>query len=181
MKRFQTITRNGSTLLVKRGSVTEEHLFGSEEEASSRLAIIEEAFSWVGTPFVDCACVKGRAGAVDCAMLLRECYVRTGRLEDFDPRPYPPRWHVHKNEERFIDWLEKLGARETDTPQLADIVVWRFGRTFSHGAILVNSKEVVHAYYAAGMTMLSSIDEPVLGMRIDGKRRERKFFDVWSK
>jgi hypothetical protein len=181
MERFQKTERIGSTVNIRRGDRHEVHEFGTEQEAISRVEIITEAFSWIGTPFVDCACVKGRGGAVDCAMLLRECYVKTGRLEDFDPRPYPPRWHVHKDEERFLDWLIRLGAKETSTPKLADIVVWKFGRTYSHGAILVNSQEVVHAYYAAGMTMMNRLDEPVLGVQVNNKPRPVKFFDVWSR
>lgn len=183
MNKFQTITQEGNRLLVKRAGRLEQHDFKSDAEAKGRLGIIEEAFSWLGTPFVNNGDIKGPNGAVDCAMLLRRCYVDTGRLEAFDPRPYPPSWHVHQSEELFIKWIEKLGGIETDKPQLADIAIYQFGRCFSHGAVIVNSKEIVHAFAGAGMCLLSRMDEPVLAYRAQASQqypRPIRFYNVWG-
>lgn len=180
----QTMECTGSTVTIQRGSRAEVHTFASPEEAQGRMAIVEEALTWVGTPFVNCADIKGPAGAVDCAMLLVRCYVDTGRLAPFDPRPYPPNWHIHRNEQRFLGWIQdRLGAHEVLEPKLGDVVIWQFGRCFAHGAILINTAEVVHAYAIAGMTLVSGLTEPSLDkVTLAGKDypRPRKFFDVWT-
>jgi len=162
----------------------EAHTFATEAEAAGRAAIVREALSWVGTPFVDCGDVKGPNGAVDCAMLLVRCYVDTGRLAPFDPRPYSPRHMLHSNEQRFLGWIEdRLGAREVARPRLGDMVIWQFGRCFSHGAILINSEEVVHAYAHARACLVSRLDEhPLCFAVLLGREVPRpvKYFDVWS-
>ena len=174
----------GATVSVDRADGgTELHRFESEAEAIARAAFVAEALSWVGTPFRDCADIKGREGAVDCAMLLVRCSVDTGLLAPFDPRPYAPRWHVHRGEEKFLDWVKtRLGGVEVERPIFGDVVVWQFGRCFSHGAILVNSTEVVHAWAAYRMVTVSPLDEPLLrfmGSRVADIPRPVKFFDVW--
>ena len=50
-------------------------------------------------------------------------------------RPYPPDWHLHRSAERYLDWLfDRTG--EVETPGLGDVIVFKYGRTFSHGAIV---------------------------------------------
>ena len=175
---------SGNSLQVEAPGSPETYTFATPEEAAGRKAFVEEALSWFGTPFVDCSDVKGPKGAVDCAMLLTRCAVDTGLVAPFDPRPYPPRWHVHRDEERFVDWLtEKLGAREIEDLRPGDIAVWKFGRTFSHGAILINSLEVVHAYWANRMVIRTRRDEPYLSqvsVFATVSPRPVRYFDLWS-
>lgn len=178
------ITLTGTTITVAAPRGPETWHFATPEEAAGRAAIIREALSWIGTPFRDCGDIKGPDGAVDCAMLLVRCYVDTGRLAPFDPRPYPPRWHLHRDRERFLEWIEtRLGGRPVESPRPGDVAIWQFGRCFSHGAILINAEEVVHAYAHARMCVTSRLDEHPL--RFVGRGncefpRPVKFFDVWS-
>jgi len=180
----QEMSRDGSTVLITRGARVEEHVFPTPEEAAGRMAIVQEGLSWIGTPFVNCGDIKGRDGAVDCAMLAVRCYVDTGRLAPFDPRPYPPDWHRHKSEQRFLGWIQDtLGACEVEAPRLGDVVVYQFGRCFSHSGITINSTEIVHAFYIAGCVLVSDMDEPVLkSVTLAAKDypRPRKYFDVWN-
>jgi hypothetical protein len=174
----------GNTVVVDAPLGPETHVFATESEAAGRAAIMREGLSWVGTPFRDCGDVKGQNGAVDCAMLLVRSYVDTGHLVSFDPRPYPPRWHLHKDRERFLEWVEeKLGGVRVERPRLGDVVIWQFGRCFSHGAILINSEEVVHAYAPARMCLTSRLDEHPLKFVGRGSHelpRPVRFYDVWS-
>jgi cell wall-associated NlpC family hydrolase len=175
---------DGCTLSVEAPNGTEHHTFATEEEAVGRAAIVREALSWVGTPFVDCGDVKGPNGAVDCAMLLVRCYVDTGRLAPFDPRPYAPRHMLHSSEQRFLGWVEdRVGGKRVDQPRPGDVVIWQFGRCFSHGAILINSEEVVHAYAPARACLISRLDEhPLRFAPMRGREVPRpvRFYDVWS-
>ncbi len=179
----------GCELVVQRRQAEERHAFATAEAAQGRCAFVKEAWSWLGTPFRDCSDIKGPNGAVDCAMLLVRSAVDTGRLSPFDPRkpefggPYSPQWMLHKREERFVDWMVKLGACEVDHPRVGDIVLFQFGHTFSHGAVLVNSEEIVHAWAAAGMVINSMLDEPLLSFLAlpQGKYpRPRRYFDIWG-
>lgn len=178
------ITRIGKTVTVTGPRGSQEHAFGTVEEARARQRFVSEAMSWIGTPFCDHADIKGPGGAVDCAMLLTRCACDTGLLAPFDPRPYPPRWHVHRDEERFIDFLvERFAAREIETPRFGDIAVWKFGRTYSHGGVVISDAEVVHAYFANRMVVRTRRDEPLLSqMQERGEviPRPVRYFDLWS-
>ena len=121
-----------------------------------RRLVVEEARGWLGTPFHHAARVKGapglgrEAGGVDCLMLLAEVYERAGLLPHVDVPFYVPDWHLHRDAERYLEGL--LGyAREIAGPPLpGDVALFRFGRTFSHGAIVVEWPRLIHAYWAAG-------------------------------
>jgi len=181
----ETLARDGAKVIVfPTGRSAETHIFGSEEEAEARLRFVSEGLTWVGTPFADCADVKGPRGAVDCAMLLVRCSVDTGLLPPFDPRPYRPRHMLHRTEQKFLGWVQdKLGGMEVDAPRLGDVIVWQFGKVFSHGAILINATEVVHAYGTARMCLVSRRDEDLLKHMSLGHQnfpRPVKYFDIWK-
>lgn len=116
-----------------------------------RLAVVREALTWLNTPYHHRAHVKG--GGVDCAWLLIEVYAAAGLIDRFDPGEYPMDWMMHRDEERYLYWLEKFGHR-VDTPQPGDAAVWRFGRTFSHGAIVVEWPTIIHARRKASIVTL---------------------------
>ena len=110
--------------------------------------LLAEAKSWVGTPWHHAAALKGVG--VDCAMLLVRCYQSIGVLpEDFDPRPYPRDWHLHRSEERFMDAVLER-AKATKTPKPGDLALYKFGRCYSHGAIVVEWPIVIHSYVTRG-------------------------------
>jgi cell wall-associated NlpC family hydrolase len=179
---FQTLSVDRDRIIITRGARPPEfHQFATPAEAKARAAIIGEAFSWIGTPFQNCGDTKGRAGGVDCAMLAVRCFVDTGALSPFDPRPYPPNWMMHHSEERFLGWIQdQLGAHEVDQPRPGDVLVWQFGRCFSHCGIAVNGFEVIHAFKHAGMTMLCRMDEHRLQFIKGAFRRPVKFFSIWK-
>jgi uncharacterized protein YijF (DUF1287 family) len=66
-------------------------------------------------------------------------------------------------------------AREVETPQPGDVVLYRIGRCFAHGGIVVEPgwPTIVHAYARAGRVLLDD------GSAGDLARRERKFFSRW--
>lgn len=109
-----------------------------------RQRVVAEARSWVGTPYHNCADIRGVG--VDCGMLLLRVYVNCGVFENFDPRPYPHDFHLHRGEEWYKRLLLERG-RQVERPQLGDAILFRVGRIYSHGSIVVglDPLTVVHA------------------------------------
>lgn len=132
--------------------------------------MLDEARGWLGTPYHHQGRLKGVG--VDCAMILCEVYHAAGLIPQVDPRPYPPDWHLHRDEERYLGWLYAYG-QPTDAPRPGDVGLWHFGRCFSHGGIMVSDVEVIHAYLRQGV-VLSRIDAPPL------VGRAVKFFTLWE-
>ena len=147
-------------------------------QSEQRGAFIAEAKTWLGTPFRDQADVKG--GGVDCAMLLVRAAVDTRLVPPFDPRPYPPQWHLHRDEERFLAIVSKLGQEVEREPIPGDVIVYRVGRCFSHGGIVIENNHVIHAYYKTQSVVISPLHEIELACLPDGKPRPFKLFDLWA-
>lgn len=126
----------------------------------SRATVIEEAKSWIGTPFHHAARVKG--AGVDCLMLLAEVYERAGVAGHIEPPFYVPDWHLHRDAERYMEGLLRY-AGPIDTPNAGDIALFRFGRTFSHGAILVEWPRLIHAYWSIGVVWGDATLFPLAG------------------
>ena len=131
-----------------------------------RQRLLAEATSWLGTPYHHLGDVKGVG--VDCAMLLvRVCTAAGAIPPDTDPRPYAHDWHLHAGRELFLEWLQAHG-RPVDRASLlpGDVGVWRFGRTYSHGALLLNSAgQLVHAHRPAGRVVIGNLNEHDLACR----------------
>src|SRR5947209_1660095 len=123
-------------------------------EAQQRAAIVAEAQTWLGTPFRDQGDVKGPNGCVDCAMLLVRVFTACGLVDaSFDPRPYPPQWHLHRDDERFLNVIaalfkyrgcgaemeNKAGLPAEAVAKAGDVIVWRVARCFSHGGIVIEN------------------------------------------
>jgi cell wall-associated NlpC family hydrolase len=133
---------------------------------ADRAAVVAEALSWRGTPYHHHARVKGVG--VDCAQLLIAAYAVAGVVLPSDPGHYPPEWHLHRSEERFLAHLQQAGARLVQAPAVGDVAVYRFGRCYSHGAVVVAPGLVVHAHMprsgARGRVELCrTTDEPLAG------------------
>lgn len=126
-------------------------------EAEQRAAIVAEAKTWLRTPYHHLAAVKG-AGA-DCAMFPLAVYQHIGFVpSDLVVDNYPIDWAFHRDEERYLEMVERFG-REIDPERMGpgDFVVWRYGRTFSHGAIVIDPPLVIHAFVEAGCVTVDDI------------------------
>jgi NlpC/P60 family putative phage cell wall peptidase len=114
-----------------------------------RAAVVTEAESWIGTPFHHAARIKG--AGVDCLMLLAEVYERAGVAPHVAPPFYVPDWHLHRDAERYLEGLTRYAHEISDPPLPGDIALFRFGRTFSHGAIVTEWPRLIHAYWSIGV------------------------------
>jgi cell wall-associated NlpC family hydrolase len=147
-------------------------------EAEGRVAVVEYAKKWLGTPFRDQADTMG--AGVDCAMLIIRSFVDTGILPPFDPRPYPPRWHLHQSRERFLEIVEQFGV-QTDEVRVGNVAVYREGRCFSHGGLIMDEQTIIHAAWLRRMVITTPIFDIKLTHYPTNKERPRKIYDVWRK
>lgn len=131
-----------------------------------REQVVIAAQSWVGTPYHHMARVKG-AGC-DCGQLIIAAFVEAGAVPDFDTGHYTMDWHLHRSEERYLGFVEtylsrhdevygerSLADRVLEDPSYTiapgDVIVWRVGRTFSHGGLVTGWPNFVHAYLPSGI------------------------------
>jgi NlpC/P60 family putative phage cell wall peptidase len=127
-----------------------------DAEAAARAAIVAAAREWIGTPYHHMADVKGVG--CDCAMLLVRVYVDLKLVEPFDPRPYTRDWHLHRSEERYLGFL-LARAHEVASPLPGDVILFRYGRCFSHGGIvtLAHPLTILHAFHPARVVLEEEI------------------------
>jgi cell wall-associated NlpC family hydrolase len=137
---------------------------------AKRERVIGAAESWLETPFHDVAGVKGVG--VDCAHLLARVFEDAGLMEHLSIKPYSPQFFMHRSEERFVaQVLEYAEEISDDEIQPADIVIYKIGRCFAHGAIICEwPTRIIHAYKAARRVIASHAEHgELIG-------RERRFF-----
>lgn len=134
-----------------------------------REAVVAETLSWVNTPYHPHARVKG--AGVDCAMLLAEVYERAGVIGHVDPGHYSPQFGLHRDEEIFEGFVREHGIQVED-PLPGDCVLFRFGRCYSHGGILVTQTEIVHAMVRPPLVVRTDLSDAELA------DRERRFYTV---
>jgi cell wall-associated NlpC family hydrolase len=108
--------------------------------------VLAEAHTWLGTPWHHEGGVKG--SGVDCAMLLVRVFASVGAIPAIDPRPYPMDHMLHSGEERFLGWLERFAdpIAQGEAPRPGDVVIYRVGRCYSHGAIVTQWPNIIHAF-----------------------------------
>jgi cell wall-associated NlpC family hydrolase len=147
-----------------------------ELERAQRAAVVAAARSWIGTPYHNCADIRG--AGVDCGMLLVRVFVDTGLCAPFEPRPYPADWHLHRGEERYLGFVFDRAA-EVNSPQPGDVAVFRFGRCYSHGGIVTAAAplSIVHAYFPARRVVEEDVARS--GPLADPARQPR-FFSFWA-
>lgn len=140
----------------------------STETDLLRHAIVAEARTWLRTPYHHRARVKGHG--IDCAQLLIAVYSACGVVADFDPGYYPADWALHRSEERYLEGMF-AHAREVATPDVGDVAIFRFGRCYSHAAIVIGWPQGIHAYRGEGVVLVDLTMGALAG-------RDVKFFGV---
>lgn len=129
-----------------------------------RTAVVAEAESWIGTPFHHQGRIKG--AGVDCLMLLAEVFERAGVAGHIDPPFYVPDWHLHRDAERYMEGLLDYARPIGGLPRPGDIALFKFGRTFSHGAIVADWPRLIHAYWQLGVVWGDAALYPLAGRAV---------------
>lgn len=141
-------------------------------DLSLRQAIISEAETWLDTPFHHEARLKNVG--VDCGQLLIAVYSTCGFVpQDFKIDHYSPDFALHRDREWYLELVESFGY-QVSVPLPGDAVLFKWGRIFSHGGIVVEWPNIIHAW---------AICEKVL--RFDATRnplaeKERRFYSPFK-
>ena len=139
-------------------------------EQEQRDIVVKEALSWIGTPYRHHAMVKGTG--VDCAMILIGIYKNCGLINEVNLPYYSPQWHLHRDEEKYLETISKY-LKPTEDPKPGDVALFKFGRTVSHSAIIIDYPQVVHAYNRSGVILDDATNGKLAG-RLHG------FFSYWD-
>lgn len=147
-------------------------------ETTKRADIVREANEWISTPYHDHGTIKGRAGGVDCAMLVKEVFERTGAIAPFTVPHYSPQHFLHSAREWYIEiiltFAREIAQAETKP---GDVVTFKLGRSHGHGGIIVDPgwPTIIHAWSAASCVVRGSGLQETLG------GRERRFFSAFPR
>jgi cell wall-associated NlpC family hydrolase len=142
----------------------------SDTIKQQRQQVVNEALTWLRTPWRHASAVKG--AGVDCGRMLIEVYSAVGLIQHYVPPYYPQDFALHSSNERFLANIERY-AHEVITPKAGDIAVWKFGKCFSHAAIVLDYPAIIHAKINVGVLL----DEAEQG---DLAKRTVRFYSVWS-
>ncbi|MDP9039576.1 MAG: hydrolase [Acidobacteriota bacterium] len=120
---------------------------------SERNAVVAEARSWLRTPYHHRANIKG-SGA-DCALFPLAVYTSVLGLVAPPLPPYVQQFNLHSSEEKYLTYVREFGAREIqqDEVQPGDFALWRIGRCYSHGAIVLEWPNIIHAVNPRGVIL----------------------------
>lgn len=123
----------------------------------NREGIVQEALSWLDTPYHHQAACKGVG--VDCAYLVGAVAEAVGAISKFKVAPYSIEWHWHSREEKMLDIIEAFGARlKSGPPMPGDILAFQYGRCCSHLGIMLPDKQFIHAHIKAGRVVVNSLE-----------------------
>lgn len=139
-------------------------------EQAQRQAVLAEAHTWLRTPYHHQQRVKG--AGVDCAQILIAVYAACGRIPEVEPGDYPPDWMLHREEERYLGWVQRF-AVQVASPQPGDVVLYKVGRCFAHAGIVVAWPTILHAFRREGVVLAD-------GTQGFLAEREATFWSVWG-
>ena len=117
----------------------------------TRAQLIEEALSWVGTPYQTHQSCKG-AGA-DCGGYCYGVWRNVGLLPpDARPARISAQWYLHRTDEVIVRGLQAHGAVAIplDQAQPGDVLTFQYGRAQSHMAFLLPHGLIIHSYAYKG-------------------------------
>lgn len=153
-----------------------------QNEWAERQKIVNVAATWLNTPYHTGARVKGHGA--DCITFIAGVFEEAGLIERIAIPSYSAQWHLHHNAEKYLNGLLGHTKEISGNPQPGDIALWKFGRCFSHGAIVVKWPIVIHAYVSSSCRYENAETAQWLrfigeGVADRGKPRPVRFFSHW--
>ena len=88
--------------------------------------------------------------------------------QDFETEYYPPDFMLHRDEERFVGFVERFARRVEREPRNGDIPMFRVGRVLAHCGIVDQWPRIIHAVRQGGEVQYDSADKGELRARFEG-------------
>lgn len=137
--------------------------------------IADDAYTWLGTPHVNQARVKGIG--VDCGMLLIGCAEDVNAVDkgSVKIKPYSNEWHLHHSDEWFLKYVQEYCEEvPAEDMKRGDFLLYQFGRCISHAGIYIGGGRIIHAVINQGVIMSDLND--VMFYDAKGRPRLRKVY-----
>lgn len=118
-----------------------------------RLKIVNEAKSWIGTPYKHYTSQKGLG--CDCGLYIMKVYENVGLITYKHPAYYPQDWAFHNPiGELFVDIVENycVSIDEKDL-KIGDMILYKFGKSLSHASIVIENNMIIHSQVGIGVTI----------------------------
>lgn len=153
-----------------------------------RRAAVEEALSWIGTPYVDHAGIK--YCGVDCAFFPLRVYQAAGKIQkDFNPPRYSPQQWLNSprqvdkmklrfEDKTFLNIVLSFSKREISEEEVqpGDFVIYKVVSSWTHGGVIIKWPEyVLHPIIGRGVIGSHGTKEGFL------LSRPHRFFTVFDK
>jgi len=121
------------------------------DEVALRNKVLKEAETWLRTPFHHLQRCKG--AGVDCGQFLLGVYHNVGIMPNITTEYYPRDFHLHRDREWYKEIVSTYATEMPPNyiPLPADIVLYRIGRVYSDGAIVVDWPRIIHSYVTMGV------------------------------
>ena len=149
-----------------------------EAEQAQREAVIAEAKTWLKTPHHNGARLKGIG--VDCGQFPLGVLENAGIIPHVETERYSHMFHLSQGREWYLEYCQSLGTElpKGQLPQKGDFALYKVGRVFSHGAIVLAWPIIIHSYVGVGVT-IDHGDQGWMAKNKDGSPRLVKFFTLW--
>lgn len=145
-------------------------------EEEQRATVVSTAKGWLRTPYHHLGMT--RAG-VDCATLILICAKAAGIVPADETLPfYSFQWNQNGSNESLVDFIKRFCPEFDGPPLPASLVVWQLGRTYCHGAIVIDWPLCIHARVGAGVEWVNAETDGTLALS-GTEPRPKKFFDHW--
>ena len=130
--------------------------------------LYETALSYVGTPHINGANVKG--AGLDCCTLITNIYKEMGWADIPMEFGYSGDWYCQKDcKELVLAYLTKY-CYEVDELQPGDVISYRWGHSnYAHLSMYIGNGCIIHCSADNG-TCITDLDDPLL---LDAKGRSR--------
>jgi cell wall-associated NlpC family hydrolase len=133
-----------------------------------RIAVVNEAGTWVNTPYRGWACIKGKLGGTDCGQLIKGVFQRTGHLPAGDlgiRNDYNLQVNIHEDSPDYMNHVLRF-CREIpiEEVQMGDLVVYKMGHAYAHGGIVVDwdAHRIIHCVAKGGVRVSENYTHPKL-------------------
>jgi len=136
--------------------------------------------TWLRTPHHNGARLKNVG--VDCGQFPLAVYEAVGLIPPTATSRYSPQFHLNRGEEWYLSYCQSLGRElgDGEKPQNGDFAIYKVGRVFSHGAIIIDWPHVIHSYVGVGVS-LDLGNKGWMAQNRDGSPRPVKFFTLWPR